>query len=47
LSGSFQRQNNFLRRKGIDPQISGWIIEFNLKNRFEINNLRMQKVRFY
>lgn len=47
MSGSFQRQNNFLRRKGVDPQVSAWIIDFNLKNKFEINNLRMRKIRFY
>lgn len=54
LAGSFQQQNNFLRRKGIDPQISGWIIDFNLKNKkfngfdfTEINNLKTQKIRFY
>lgn len=54
LAGSFQKQNNFLRRKGIDPQISGWIIDFNLQNkRFngyditEITNLKTQKIRFY
>lgn len=47
LAGSFQRQNNFLRRKGVDPQISAWIIDFRLKDKFEINNLKIQKIRFY
>ena len=54
LSGSFQKQNNFLRRKGVDPQISGWIIDFDLINKLvdgikvtEVNNMRPYKVRFY
>lgn len=54
LSGSFQKQNNFLRRKGVDPQISAWIIDFKLINKMvngnkitEINNMLPQKIRFY
>ena len=54
LPGSFQRQNNFLRRKGVDPQISAWIIDFNLVNKnvdgvkiTEVNNLKTEKIRFY
>lgn len=54
LAGSFQKQNNFLRRKGVDPQISAWIIDFKLLNKnidghkiTEVNNMKTQKIRFY
>lgn len=41
-AGCFQHQNAFLRRKGIMPVIGGWIVEFRVKNKKEINNLTCQ-----
>lgn len=54
LAGSFQKQNNFLRRKGINPAISGWILDFKLLRKNiggfefdEITDLKIEKIRFY
>jgi predicted phosphodiesterase/biotin operon repressor len=45
--GCFQHQNAFLRRKGIMPVIGGWILEFRVKNKREINNLTCQWKTFF
>lgn len=44
--GCYERQNLWLRRKGLMATVGGWIIEFKIKNGNEVNDL-IPKLRVY
>lgn len=46
-TGCFEGQTEFLRRKGIEPVIGGWIIEAKLDSNGAIRRIRSEFVKFY
>lgn len=46
LCGCFQGQTDFLRRKGLEPQIGGWILELNIGDDGTINRIKQECITF-
>lgn len=46
--GCFQSQTDFLKRKGLEPQIGGWIIDLNIDEKTgSINRIKPEWINFF
>jgi predicted phosphodiesterase len=46
MCGAFQKQNDYLKRKGIQPVRGGWIVELNLDRHRALKKIKPQAFQF-
>lgn len=46
-TGCFEGQSDFLRRKGIEPKVGGWIVNVKLDDNGAIRRIKPEWVKFY
>jgi len=46
-TGCFEGQSDFLRRKGIEPKVGGWVVNVKLDENGAVRRIRPEYIKFY